>query len=117
MHQCKECGLTGILPLPDGCPEHKEPEETITGKKYYCYGSGMFGCLYDYGPNFCKDVDDAICDFDQVFSESIDPDELIEMRNNLRESGRHSFRDPLQAGAQYCDVSEEFGEMPESDDD
>lgn len=86
-------------------------------EKYYCYGSGMFGCLYDYGPNFCKDKEDAINSFSQVFEDTIESDELVEMRNNLKEDGIHRFRNPSEAGAHYCDITEHSGKMPEDSDD
>ena len=86
-------------------------------KKHYVYGSGMFGCLYDYGPHFCENIENAIKGFTQVFENSIESDELIEMKENLRECGTHSFRLPAKAGAHYCQVCEENGEMPEDLDD
>lgn len=92
-------------------------DKPVVEQKYYCYGSGMFGCLYDYGPNFCADKDDAIGSFTQLFEDCIESDELIEMRDNLREDGFHKFRDAGSAGAHYCQISEEIGEMPENDDD
>lgn len=84
--------------------------------KYYCYGSGMSGCLYDYGPNFCADKEDAISSFVQLFGDDLAPDELIEMKTNLKEDGYHKFHCPQEAGAQYCNITEESGEMPENDD-
>jgi hypothetical protein len=77
----------------------------------------MAGCLYDYGPNFCEDIEEAIGSFTQLFEDCVGPDELIEMRANLRENGGHRFRNPQEAGAQYCEISEEFGPMPENDDE
>lgn len=83
-------------------------------EKHYVYGSGMAGCLYDYGPNFCETIEDAISDFEFIFGECIEADELIEMAVNLRENGGHKFRNPQEAGAQYCEVSEEPGPIPEN---
>lgn len=72
----------------------------------------MIGCLYDYGPHFCNDIEDAIDDFSAIFESSIDSDELIDMRNNLRTDGRHDFRNASKAGAHYARINEESGEMP-----
>lgn len=86
-------------------------------EKHYVYGSGMFGCLYDYGPNFCKNKEDAISEFIKLFVESLEPGELLEMITNLKEDGRHNFRNPISVGAQYCDVCEESGPMPPDSED
>src|ERR1700748_3107179 len=83
-----------------------------TEQKYYVYGSGMIGCLYDYGPNFCTDKEDAISSFLQLFGESLEPGEMEEMKINLHMEGYHRFWKPVIAGAHYCEISEEFGEMP-----
>ncbi len=91
--------------------------QSVTEQKYFVYGSGMFGCLYDYGPNFCLDKDDAISSFIQLFIESLEPGELTVMVENLKEDGIHSFRNPNKAGAHYCQISEESGEIPENNDD
>lgn len=93
-----------------------EPEET-KDQKYFVYGSGMIGCLYDYGPNFCEKKEDAISSFVQLFGESLEPGELEEMKTNLHMEGYHRFRKAVIAGAHYCEVSEETGEMPENQDD
>jgi hypothetical protein len=99
---------------PDG---HEGKHKLMSDDKvYYCYGSGMGGCLYDYGPNFCLDKEDAISSFVQLFGESLEPGELNEMVTNLKEDGIHYFRNAGECGAQYCQISEEIGEMPESDD-
>lgn len=86
-------------------------------EKHYVYGSGMAGCLYDYGPNFSETIEEAIDSFKLIFGECIEADELTEMETNLRENGGHKFRDPLSAGAQYCEVSEGTGPMPENVED
>lgn len=96
---------------------HEGKHKLMSEKKHYCYGSGMYGCLYDYGPNFCKNKEDAISSFVQLFGELLEPGELLEMVNNLKEDGYHKFRNSSNAGAQYCQVSEETGDMPENLDD
>ena len=85
-------------------------------EKHYVYGSGMVGCLYDYGPKFCMTVEEAIGDFLELFYDTINDDELDEMANNLKQFGHHTFREPHEAGAHYCEVSESVGPIPESND-
>lgn len=94
----------------------EEITEYVNHPNHYVYGSGMFGCLYDYGPNFCADKDDAIQSFVEIFSDSLSEEELAEMKDNLRQDGRHVFSNAGEAGAQYCELNEEVGEMPEMDD-
>jgi hypothetical protein len=83
--------------------------------KHYCYGSGMHGCLYDYGPNFCEDKNDAIEDLLLLFP--LEDGEPARMRANLESDGYHKFENPGAAGAHYCDISEHEGECPEQDED
>lgn len=85
-------------------------------EKHYVYGSGIAGCLYDYGPHFCMTVEEAIADFQQMFYDVICDDELDEMSHNLEKHGRHSFKDPHEAGAHYCECAEQNGQMPEDND-
>lgn len=80
--------------------------------KHYCYGSGMIGCLYDYGPNFCEHKTDAIDSLLNLFQGQLEEGEPEEMRINLFEEGRHVFRNPQEAGAHYCEISEHEGECP-----
>jgi len=86
-------------------------------EKHYVYGSGMFGCLYDYGPHFSKEIENAVDDLTFIFEDAIESDELIEMRTNLKNSGKHTFRSAIEAGAQYCDITESNGPMPEFNED
>ena len=116
LEECEKSGSHNTSCDDDGYCNHCGNQGGAEGK-YYCYGSGMIGCLYDYGPHFCIDKDDAIGSFTQLFEDSIESDELIEMRSNLREDGIHYFRNAIEAGAHYCQISEEKGEMPENSDD
>ncbi len=85
---------------------------------HYCYGSGMIGCLYDSGPEFCSDIEDAIdalvWRFEDYLSEN--SSEQDEMTENLRTKGIHYFHIPGDAGAHYCEVSKKNGPCPESDE-
>lgn len=82
--------------------------------KHYVYGSGSVGCLYDYGPNFCENLSDAIEDLVNMFSDAPLTDEQeAQMRRNLRERGIHYFANPGEAGADYCEITEHKGPMPE----
>lgn len=113
-HHCRECNIEA----EEFCPEHPNAIiDSIVSEvpdKHYVYGSGMAGCLYDYGPHFCETIEGAISDFEFIFGDCIEAEELIEMANNLRGNGGHKFRDPHTAGAQYCEVSESSGPMPEN---
>lgn len=84
--------------------------------KHYCYGSGMFGCLYDYGPNFCETKDGAINSLLWTFAH-LRKMEIILMRRALETDGIYRFRNPQEAGAQYCEITEQPGECPEQDDE
>ena len=81
---------------------------------HFSYGSGMKGCLYDFGPNFCSDKSDAIESLLSVFSDSIVEEEETELRKNLTETGYHAFRNSVEAGAQYCEISLQNGPCPEN---
>jgi hypothetical protein len=83
---------------------------------HYSYGSGMSGCLYDYGPNFCEKKEDAIEEFLRLFDERLGIKEAQDLRDNLMNNGIHYFHNPLEAGAQYCEVNKQLGPCPESDD-
>ena len=84
---------------------------------HYCYGSGMVGCLYDYGPSFAPEREDAVGALTDLFSESLSETELQEMQENLRTVGIHYFSQPSEAGAHYCDVSEHPGACPDDEEE
>lgn len=73
---------------------------------HYVYGSGMHGCLYDYGPHTAKTLDDAIASLKETFSE-LSERQLRFMARDLRSQGVHYFSNPEQAGAQYCEAKQE----------
>jgi len=83
---------------------------------HYSYGSGMSGCLYDYGPHFTSHKTDAVDALLNVFQESLETGEPETMRVNLLEKGIHHFQNPSQAGATYCEVSAHIGPCPEEND-
>jgi hypothetical protein len=85
--------------------------------KHYGYGSGMIGCLFDYGPNFAETCEDAIEGILCVFGEQLSEEETAELRENLTRDGIHYFRQPAEVGAQYCEVWEGNGPCPDSNDD
>jgi len=84
--------------------------------KHYCYGSGMFGCLYDYGPHFSPDIDGAIEDLLFMFGDQLEEGEAERMASNLNSDRMHRFENPLNAGAQYCEISVQSGECPDNCD-
>lgn len=85
--------------------------------KHYSYGSGMFGCLYDSGPHFCEHMLDAIDSLINTFQDDLCEGEPARMHTNLLGEGYHAFENPLEAGAQYCEITERSGECPEQDCD
>jgi hypothetical protein len=74
--------------------------------KHWVYGSGMFGCLYDYGPNVAESRDDAIDALVGLFGEDLTGDEEADMRRALEEHGQYRFERPQEAGAQYAELEE-----------
>ena len=85
--------------------------------KHWISGSGMFGCLYDNGPNVCETKDQAIEGLLFIFEDSLSEDELSEMKHNLAVNGRYVFENPLEAGAQYAQISECDGPCDHSIDE
>ncbi|HEX6826549.1 MAG TPA: hypothetical protein VF077_09575 [Nitrospiraceae bacterium] len=85
-------------------------------QKHYCYGAGMSGCLYDYEPHFEAHLADAIDALLNTFQGTLETGEPGEMRDNLFDRGIHYFRNPSEAGAQYCEVSAKAGPCPEEND-
>ena len=80
--------------------------------KHYVSGSGMFGCLYDSGPHITDTKEQAILGLLDLFSD-LSESELQAMNVNLTCHGSHTFDDPIEAGAQYCEISEQPGPAPE----
>jgi hypothetical protein len=87
----------------------------MTQEKHYAYGSGMSGCLFDCGPNFCETEEQAIEGALFIF-DNLSDEELSAARENLKNDGIHYFSDALEAGAQYVQVSECNGPMPEDNE-
>lgn len=84
--------------------------------KHYVYGSGMAGCLYDNGPHFSETRDDAVEALISTFAEELSDDEAGRLTRNLYDAGLHYFDDPTAVGAHYCEVREQEGPCPETDD-
>ncbi len=83
---------------------------------HYCYGSGMPGCLYDYGPNFCETLEQATEGLLLMFGDQLEEGESERLRENLAAYGIHYFENPLEAGAVYCDATIHPGECPEDEE-
>jgi hypothetical protein len=83
---------------------------------HYSYGSGMSGCLYDYGPHFTEHKTDAVDSLLNMFQEQLETGEAETMRVNLLENGIHYFQNPSEAGAQYAEVCVQTGPCPEDSD-
>ena len=84
---------------------------------HYCFGSGSPGCLYDFGPNFCETIEQAVESFKWLFSE-LEDSELAVMEEDLRLYGIHYFPADTRerAGASYCQISKQAGPIPENDE-
>jgi hypothetical protein len=80
---------------------------------HYSYGSGMSGCLYDYGPHFATHATDAVDSLLNLFQDTLETGEPETMRVNLLENGIHYFQNPSEAGAQYCEIVKQEGPCPE----
>lgn len=83
---------------------------------HYCFGSGMPGCLYDYGPNFCETLEEATSAILEIFGDELEEGEEARLLDNLKESGIHYFENPIRAGAVYCDATLEDGPCPETEE-
>jgi hypothetical protein len=93
---------------------------------HYTIGGGSVGCLYDYGPEVADTLDNAIDSLDQIY------DLTTAERNQLRWHKHLAFdatpgtaedtsHDPQasrreEAGADYCEICEQDGPCPDSDD-
>lgn len=96
-------------------------------EKHYVYGGGTPGCLYDYGPNFTDSKQTAIADLVYMYLDCQDEPTGSEwtweheealLRENLENHGIHYFTSTLRhaVGADYCEVNEQSGPCPESDE-
>jgi hypothetical protein len=82
---------------------------------YYTYGSGSVGCLYDNGPHAASTLQEVIDALAETFSD-IGESELIAMQSDLHTDGVHYFDKPSEAGADYCEVVEQQGDIPDNQD-
>jgi len=81
---------------------------------HYSYGSGMSGCLYD-SQGTARTLKDAIESALAIFDGQISGREMKRAKKALREDGIHRFANPVGAGAQYVEVTEQRGVCPEND--
>jgi len=84
---------------------------------HWVYGSGLPGCLYDYGPHCSPTLKGAIDGLLCVFAEQLEPGEEKRLRRNLRVAGGHRFENPEAAGAAYCEVTKYQGSCPRQEED
>ncbi len=87
--------------------------------KHYIYGSGMPGCMFDYGPHCAETREQAIESILCVFGEQISVDEERLLREDLSKNEKyniHYFNRPSEIGATYCSVSEYDGPCPEEEE-
>lgn len=80
----------------------------VTVPKHWVSGSGMVGCLYDYGPSVSMSKEDAIDDLLFVFEHTLGKGSLARMKRDLETDGSHYFDRRIRpfAGADYCEISE-----------
>lgn len=84
---------------------------------HWTCGGGQPGCLYDYGPEACATKAEAIESLVFVYGDELTEEELVDMKNDLERQHIHYFPSDARerAGASYCELSEQCGEMPEGD--
>lgn len=75
---------------------------------HWVVGGGSVGCLYDYGPQPCETLDEALDDLKAVYELTTDE------RNELRWHKHLSF-EPGR-GADYCEITVQDGPCPEVDE-
>lgn len=83
---------------------------------YYSYGSGMVGCIYDFGPEFAETLDAAVETLEEIFDDYFE--EFPEERSRFRAAfdaagGCFYFEHPNEAGAQIASIERHPGPMPE----
>lgn len=110
-----------IATFPEYCgDEDDEFRKDVLGEEWhYVYGSGMKGYLFDNGPHVAETLEDAIDGLVQTFTggdPEISEDEEKRMRKALLEDGYYEFDNPREIGAEYCEITEEDGPMPEEDE-
>lgn len=78
-------------------------------RKHYVYGSGSYGCLYDYGPCAATTRKAAAEDLAAVFELS---------GRATKRLARDGYLDlPRGAGADYCEITECDCSNPEQHED
>lgn len=111
-----ETALDGLNAQIKTAAETLVPLLLDEAEHHFCYGSGMPGCLYDWGPNFADTRESAIDDVLTMFGDSLAEGEEERLRANLLGDGIHYFEDPQAAGAVYVDVTKHAGPCPENDE-
>ncbi len=96
--ECSLCEGDGYIYSGEEC-------QVVVFSPAYVYGSGMVGCLYDYGPERCSKREDAIEAFLELFGDALEEGEEEALREALKDGGAYYFKDPSAAGAHYCEVS------------
>lgn len=79
---------------------------------HFVYMNGSRGCMPD-NTGTCDTKEDAIACLVNVFYDCLSAKELAQMKAELIEDGTYYFDNAGEAGAEYCEVSEESGENPE----
>lgn len=93
---------------------------------HYTVGGGSVGCLYDYGPQACETLEQALDSLTQVYDLTTDERNWLRWHKHLAFEGREGSATDLshdalasrreEAGADYCEIVEQAGPCPESDD-
>ena len=104
-HACDVCLREAIAngERPETLGEHHGLENPVP---HYVYGSGMHGCLYDYGPNVAATLDDAVDALVSLFgddeSEAATEERVAEFEDDLR---RYKYAELWKgAGAHYAEI-------------
>jgi len=79
---------------------------------HFVYMNGSRGCMPD-NTGTCDTKEQAIESLVFTFYDCISAKELAQMKAELIEDGTYYFDNAGEAGAEYCEVTEESGENPE----
>lgn len=95
-------------------PEFDESHDTTEARAatHWVVGGGSVGCLYDFGPQPCETLEEALDELDTVYQLS------TAERNQLRWHKHLAFDEPErreEAGADYCEITMHDGPCPEGD--
>lgn len=97
---------------PHVCSREEHERDCERDATHWSYGSGMSGCLYD-SSGVAETLDAAIDAALFIFADDLSDGELELARKALAFEGIWYFEAPETTGADYVEVCEQDGPMPE----